>query len=200
MADENQPAFLRLFIALSVPEDVRGEISRTQGQLKRSAPPGAIRWTRADQFHLTLKFLGDMPSAQLDALKSSVTDACSASPPMQLSAHGIGFFPNAKKPRVLWVGADDEGGLIGELYRRIHMAVLPFAPADSSERFSSHITLGRFKPGHHGSMKNFMGRAVLLHARQFGTWLARDVELIRSQLTPEGAAHTPLCICPLAAA
>jgi 2'-5' RNA ligase len=199
MTDENQPAFLRLFIALPVPEDVRGEIARVQGQLKRSAPPGSIRWTRADQFHLTLKFLGDMPSTQLEALKKSVAEACAVSAPIQLSAHGMGFFPNAKKPRVLWAGADDEGDLLPELHRRIHEAVLPFAPADSSERFSGHITLGRFKPGHHGSMKNFMGRAALFHARQFGNWRASEVEIIRSELTSEGAAHTPDCICPLAA-
>jgi 2'-5' RNA ligase len=200
MADENQAAFLRLFIALPVPEDVRGEIARAQGQLKRSAPPGAIRWTRADQFHLTLKFLGDFPSAQLDAMKKSVTEACIGFGAIQLAAHGMGFFPNAKKPRVLWAGAGDDEDRLAELHHRIHAAVLPFAPADSSERFSSHITLGRFKPGHHGSMDNFMGRAAQFHARQFGSWLADKVEIIQSNLTPEGAMHTVICVCPLAAA
>src|SRR5215469_9114285 len=105
MLEENQPAFVRLFIALAVPEDVRGEIARAQGQLKRSAPPGSIRWTRVEQFHLTLKFLGDFPSAQLEGLKKSVTKACADFAPIQLTAHGIGFFPNEKKPRVLWAGA-----------------------------------------------------------------------------------------------
>jgi 2'-5' RNA ligase len=200
MLDETASAFLRLFIALNVPEDVRGEIARAQGQLKRSAPPGAIRWTHAGQFHLTLKFLGDFPSAQLDALKKSVTEACAGFGPIQLAAHGIGFFPNAKKPRVLWAGADDDADRLAELFRRIHAAVLPFAPADSSERFSSHITLGRFKPGYHGSMDNFMGRASLFHSRQFGNWLAEEVEIIQSKLTPEGAMHTTICVCPLATA
>jgi 2'-5' RNA ligase len=198
MPDEIESAFLRLFIALPVPEGVRGEIERAQGQLKRSAPPGSIRWTRAEQFHLTLKFLGDFPSAQLEAMKKSVTDACAGFAPIQLTAHGIGFFPNEKKPRVLWAGAIDDSDRLAELFRRIHEAVMPFAPADSSERFSGHITLGRFKPGHHGSMKNFMGRAALFHARQFGNWLADKVEIIRSELTPEGAKHTPVCVCPLA--
>jgi RNA 2',3'-cyclic 3'-phosphodiesterase len=198
MPDETMPAFLRLFIALPVPADVRSEIGRAQGQLRRCSPPGAIRWTRPEQFHLTLKFLGDMPSAQLDALGKSVAEACAGFPPIQLAANGIGVFPNAQKPRVIWAGADDDGGQLAELHRRIHAAILPFAPADSSERFSGHITLGRFKPGRHRPMNDLLERAAMLRSRHFGHWLADEVEIIRSELTANGAAHTPVCVCKLA--
>jgi 2'-5' RNA ligase len=99
---------------------------------------------------------------------------------------------------VLWAGASDEGDRLPELHRRIHAAVLPFAPADDSERFSSHITLGRFKPGHHGSLEDFLERAAVWRSHQFGRWQAGEVEIIRSVLTPEGAAHSPVQVCPLA--
>jgi 2'-5' RNA ligase len=198
MPDENQPAFLRLFIALAVPAAVRDEIARAQGRLKRCAPPGLVRWTRPEQFHLTLKFLGDMPSAQLEALKASVTQACSEVSPIQLAAGGVGFFPSPKKPRVVWAGVRDAGGALAALHQRIHAVGLPFSPADASERFSGHITLGRFKPGHRGTMQALLERAENLSARNFGDWLANDVEIIRSELTPNGAMHTPVCVCPLA--
>ena len=64
MTDDNSSAFLRLFIAFAVPADVRQEIGRAQGQLRRHSPPGAVRWTRPDQFHITLKYLGDVPATQ----------------------------------------------------------------------------------------------------------------------------------------
>jgi 2'-5' RNA ligase len=198
LSGENQPAFLRLFVALSVPAVVRGEIARAQGQLKRCSPPGLIRWTKPEQFHLTLKFLGDMPSAQLELLEASVAEVCHSFPPVSLSAEGVGFFPNARKPRVIWAGALDGTGNLAELHRRIHAAVLPLAPADSSDRFSSHITLGRFKPGHHGSMKSLLERAARLAEKHYGGWLAEGVEIIRSDLTPDGAVHTPVCVCRLA--
>jgi 2'-5' RNA ligase len=194
MSGENLPAFLRLFIALPVPAEVRDKIARAQGQLRRAAPSGAIRWTRPEQFHLTLKFLGDIPSAQLDALKQSVAEACASAPAFPLTAAGIGFFPHSQKSRVLWVGVEDATGQLAELHRRMHVAVLPFAPADCLERFSGHITLGRFKPGHFGSLENLLERAARLRTQNFGGWPAETVELVRSELTSDGATHTPIGI------
>jgi 2'-5' RNA ligase len=200
MSGVNLPAFLRLFIALPVPADVRDNIARAQSQLRRAAPLGLIRWTRPEQFHLTLKFLGDIPSTQLDALKLSMGKVCSEFPAIPLAAVGIGFFPHAQKPRVLWVGATDAAGWLEELHRRMHAAVLPFAPADRSERFSGHITLGRFKPGHFGSLENLLERVVRLRTQNFGGWPAETVELVRSELSSEGATHTPIGIYRLAPA
>ena len=99
--DEPTSAFLRLFIALAIPQNVQKEIGRAQSQLQRSSPPGAVRWTRPEQFHVTLKFLGDVPAAQVEALKVSVSGVSAGFPPLQLSAHGIGFFPNIQRPRVV---------------------------------------------------------------------------------------------------
>jgi 2'-5' RNA ligase len=192
MSGENLPGFLRLFIALPVPAEVRDNIARAQSQLRRAAPSGALRWTRPEQFHLTLKFLGDIPSAQLDALKQSMAEVCAGFSVFPLAAAGIGFFPHAQKQRVLWAGAADETGQLAELQRRMHAAVLPFAPADRSERFSGHITLGRFKPGHFGSLENLLERAARLRAQNFGGWPAETVELVRSELTSEGALHVPV--------
>jgi 2'-5' RNA ligase len=199
MLGENLPAFLRLFIALPVSTEVRDKIARAQGQLRRAAPSGAIRWTRPEQFHLTLKFLGDIPSARLDALNESVAEVCANFSAIQLTAAGVGFFPHAQKPRVLWAGATDAVGRLEELQRRMHAAVLPFAPADRSVRFSGHITLGRFKPGHFGSLKNLLERAARLRTQNFGGWPAETTELVRSELTSDGATHTPVGIYRLTA-
>lgn len=189
MPGENFPAFVRLFIALPVPEGIRAEIGRAQGRLKRCSPPGAIRWTRPEQFHVTLKFLGDFPAAQLNDLKQAVATACNNVGTLKLSAQAMGFFPKAAKPRVLWVGVRDEDDLLGGLQQRIHAVVLPFAPADRSERFAGHITLGRFKPGRHGSLEELLAQAAKFRASQFGDWLGESVELVRSELTPVGATH-----------
>src|SRR5260370_11091929 len=100
MTNENSSPFLRLFIALAVPLDVRKEIGRTQGQLRRHAPPGAVSWTQPEQFHVTLKYLGDVPTPQLAELAKSVSTAWAGFPPPPLPADAIGFFPRAQRPRV----------------------------------------------------------------------------------------------------
>jgi 2'-5' RNA ligase len=188
----NEPtlAFLRLFIALAVPQNVQKEIGRAQSQLRRSSPPGTIRWTRPEQFHVTLIFLGDVPAAQVEALKVSVSGVSAGFPPLQLSAHGIGFFPNIQRPRVVWAGTGDGNGQLAELHRKLDEAARPFAPAEKPERFAGHITLGRFKPGHPAAIDKLLARAEVQRPRHFGDWEAGQVDIFRSELTSAGAMHS----------
>jgi 2'-5' RNA ligase len=87
---------------------------------------------------------------------------------------------------------------LAELAGRIGQAVRPFAPTEKPERFTGHITVGRFKPGHHGSLEHLLKRVSILRDRLFGDWLAGSVEIVRSELTSTGALHTPLASYPLA--
>jgi len=182
---------------MAVPPEVRREIARAQDQLRRHSPPGAVRWTQPEQFHVTLKFLGDVPAEQVETLNTAVAAACAGCPALKLAARGVGFFPNAERPRVLWAGAGDDCGRLAGLQRRLEEAVRPFAPPEKTERFTGHITLGRFKPGHHGSLAELRERAARLRDRPFGGWPAGGVELVRSELTADGARHTVLATFPL---
>lgn len=195
MASEAVPAFFRLFIAIPVPPEVRQEIGRAQGRLRRAAPPGTVRWTPADQFHVTLKFLGDVPVAQVAALQQAVAEVCGRQPALSLSARGIGFFPGVHKPRVVWAGADDGGGRLAELHRQLDAALYWLAPAEL--KFTGHITLGRFKPGRPLAVAPLLKVAAGYHARHFGDWLAREVEIVQSELTSLRAEHTPIAGFPL---
>jgi 2'-5' RNA ligase len=196
--DEPTPAFLRLFIAFAIPQNVQKVIGRAQSQLQRSSPPGAVRWTRPEQFHVTLKFLGDVPAAQVEALKVSVSGVSAGFPPLQLSAHGIGFFPNIQRPRVVWAGADDNLGKLAELHRQLDEAARPFAPAEKPERFAGHITLGRFKPGHPAAIDKLLARAEVHRRRHFGDWEVGQMDIFRSELTSAGAMHSLFASLPLA--
>ena len=144
-------------------------------------------------------FDDELTPEQAAALAEPVAGVCAGFPALQLSARGLGFFPGAHRPRVIWVGADDTAGQLNELHRLIDLAVKPFVPSEKSEKFSSHITLGRVKPGFHGSLEPVLKRAAILRDRRFGGWLAEEVIIVRSQLTSEGAVHEPFLVCRLAA-
>jgi 2'-5' RNA ligase len=192
MEASHSSGFLRLFIAIPVPEAVRAEIARAQGRLKRESPLGSVRWARPDQFHITLKFLGDVPVTQVDDLKKSVADVCAAAPALQLSARGIGFFPNELSPRVIWAGAHDDRGTLSDLHRMLDEALRCLEPKGKTEKFTGHITLGRFKPGHHATIPRIVNQAEFFRGRHFGDWRAGEVEIMRSDLTANGANHTSL--------
>ena len=192
MTSENPPAFLRLFIAIAVPADVRREIGRAQGRLQRNSPSGAVRWTRPEQFHITMKFLGDVPAEQVGALEKATGAVCARFPALALSAQGVGFFPNERRPRVIWAGANDGSGHLSELHRQLDEALRWLAPDERPEKFTGHITLGRFKPGHHEAIPKLMELAAGLRAQHFGDWVARDVEIVRSELGSDGAEHVTM--------
>jgi 2'-5' RNA ligase len=190
--------FLRLFIAIAVPPEVRETIGRAQGRLQRHSPPGAMRWTRPDQFHVTLKFLGDVPEEDATAVAQSLRPICAASPALRLSAYGIGFFPNARQPRVIWAGVTDGQAQLVKVHRQIDDALRWLAPAERPEKFTGHITLGRFKPGHHVAIPKLLELAVGFRDRHCGAWQAGEVEIMRSELTSIGAEHTVMATFKLA--
>src|ERR1035441_3521640 len=107
MPNESSDERLRLFVAIAIPEQVRNEIIAVQKELKTLAL-GDVRWTNEEQFHLTLKFLGNVPASSVEAVKESLAQACAVTAPFHLRAEGIGFFPNEWQPRVVWVGFEDD--------------------------------------------------------------------------------------------
>jgi 2'-5' RNA ligase len=192
MADHCSTEKLRLFIAIPIPEPVRDEVIRVQRELQLLTSRGAVRWTKPDQFHLTLRFLGDVPVAGLEKLRESVNAVCLSAQPLQLRAEGIGFFPNPHSPRVVWVGIDDKEGLLVDLQKRIEAAVRPFAAEPGEKNFSGHVTLGRVKKLKPPDGRKLAAYAQTVKDRTFGEWTAHEIEIIRSELSPGGARHTLL--------
>ena len=112
-ARHSSTAPLRLFVAIPIPEPVRDEIIRVQQELQPLVPRDVARWARSDQFHLTLRFLGDVPADGVEDLKKSVGAVCRNARSLSLRAGGVGFFPNPRSPRVIWVGIDDRDRAAG---------------------------------------------------------------------------------------
>ncbi|HEV2437714.1 MAG TPA: RNA 2',3'-cyclic phosphodiesterase [Verrucomicrobiae bacterium] len=184
-------------MAIPVPDAVREEMLRVQRELQPLAPRGVIRWAKPEQFHLTLRFLGDVLPDHVAGLRESLHTACSGVRVLHLRAQGAGFFPNARSPRVLWIGVSDAEGRLGDLQRKIEAAVQPFTAEPGGERFAGHVTLGRFKQSGASEIKALTGHAETMKNRMFGQWTAPEIELIRSELSPTGAHYTSLTTFPL---
>ena len=108
MADSPKTEFHRLFIAISVPAIVKSEIQKVQNELVGMLPDHAVRWTRPEHFHLTLRFLGNAPTERTGQLAECLRTAVSNFFPLELKAEEVGFFPGRGFPRVLWVSVRDE--------------------------------------------------------------------------------------------
>jgi RNA 2',3'-cyclic 3'-phosphodiesterase len=197
MPDAPAPETFRLFIAITVPEEIKSEIEKTQGELRRALPKDCVRWTRREQFHLTLKFLGNVDAEKVTALTEALRAACQGFGALELSAEGVGFFPNLHRPRVVWVGVHDRREQLSLVQRAIETVTKDYTEEEATERFTGHVTLGRIKGLRRTATDTLAGLAAGLTTRFFGAWTADQAELFRSQLSPDGARHTVLASLPL---
>ncbi len=186
----------RVFIALPVPAAVTEELRELQEDLEARLPKGCVRWTRREQMHLTLRFLGDVPSNQMEALELALRKVCAGVAPIQLRAEQIGFFPQASRPRVVWVAAQDTGEQLAGLQSAASRAVKPLVPLLQEEKdFRGHLTIGRIRQINRQDARVLAEFAQRSANRCFGKWTANTVEITRSELSPAGSRHT--CIASM---
>jgi RNA 2',3'-cyclic 3'-phosphodiesterase len=197
--EDASPETYRVFIAIPLPEQVKDEIERAQEELRGALPEECIRWTKRWQFHLTLKFLGDVESQRLEALMNSVGRACEGFGVLQLRAGRIGFFPDLRHPRVVWTRVHDGRQRLPVLQRAVETATAGFTSEEPEGTFTGHVTLGRCKTIK-GSQADILAKlAKAMEGRFFGEWTADRIDIIRSELASGGSRYTTLAAVPLAA-
>lgn len=191
------PKYLRAFISLPVAEQVKEEIRRLQNELRAHLPGDAIRWTRPEQVHLTLKFLGNISAESVDELAAALREVCNGFTPLALRAEGVGFFPHRGIPKVLWVSVRDEREQLSRLQQKIESAAIRIIPSGEDERFKGHLTIGRAKNLRSPDARKLTELAARFEGKLFGEWRAEVVELMRSEMGPDGSRYSCLAEIPL---
>ena len=183
---------IRAFIAIELPEAVKTEITRIQDQIKVKSRI-TVRWVRPLNIHLTLKFLGDIDSDQVEDITKAIEGASSGFGPFHLGINGLGVFPNPNRVQVIWVGLSGNLDKLDRLQRNIDNALdrLGF-PADRRP-FSPHLTLARVPD--HATPVERQSAGRLIESMDFRSRLdfpVASVHLIKSQLTREGPIYSRL--------
>jgi RNA 2',3'-cyclic 3'-phosphodiesterase len=176
---------MRLFVALDLPDEVRGKLADAIHACKHSAPQGA-RWVRPEGVHITLKFIGHIEDARLAEFLGALANVRSDSP-IELDVRGIGFFPNAKRPRVMWCGIMASPNL-QQLAEKVESALEPLGVARESREFTPHLTLARINATPR-QIAPLLAAAEGFAEREFGTMLATEFYLYESILQRGGAVY-----------
>ncbi len=188
---------VRAFVAVELPPGVKQALSAVARHLDGHGIAG-LRTVDPASAHLTLKFLGNVPAARVDAIQEALVDAVSRSAPFMLRLGETGTFPERGAPRVLWVGLAGDTDALAALRGRIEEALelLGFTP--ESRPFRPHLTLARMADRSARSERNRARKA--LSSAPFEPGLAFDVgsvSLMRSILRTEGARYVRLASAPL---
>jgi len=180
---------IRAFIAINLPPTVRARLAQLERELEVAFVAGAARWVRPEQIHLTLKFLGDVPEESLSDLEAALRRACASSAPLELRAEGLGCFPHARNPRVLWVGLLGDLDRLEELRARVEEQTRHWSARDAARPFQPHLTIARVKDLRLADRRR-LGEKIAAHARvSLGGWRVDRVDLMQSVLSKHGADY-----------
>lgn len=177
---------MRVFVAMDLTEEVRRNVTHLIAELS-AATPGA-RWIRPEAMHITLKFIGHVAAERIEQIQKSLSTVHSPDP-VEITFRGAGCFPNARRPRVLWVGIEGSRNLPG-LAAEIESGLEAVGIPREERAFHPHLTLARFKET--SVHKSFEKILESLAAREFGAISTGEFYLYQSQLKRGGAEYTRL--------
>ena len=184
---------IRAFIAVEIAAPTIASISTAIEQLKPRIE--GIRWIAPSNFHLTVKFLGDIDESKVNPIGEALTGALRPFPACTINAKGLGVFPSIKRPRVLWVGL--VGSELIALAAQVDLALAPLGFSREERGFTPHLTIGRWRQG--ARTKSTLATALdRWQDFDFGGSAIDEVILFQSMLKPQGAIYTRIKVMPLA--
>jgi 2'-5' RNA ligase len=178
----------RAFFGLPLPEPAMTAVTDAARALERAAGRQGIvaRWSRFDQLHATLKFLGWIPRDTIDRYREIAERHAAERPPIDVELGEVAVFGSASRARVLIVRIADPGRSIGDLAGAIEADAEELGVPREERPFVPHVTLARFKQS--TDARPVLARAALAPVKvRFSS-----MRFYESVLTPEGGRYTVL--------
>jgi 2'-5' RNA ligase len=180
----------RTFLAVFPPVEVVERIADAVDALRQ--PGDGVGWVKAGNVHYTLRFLGDLEPAGVEAAKRAAARAAGPTKPFKVALGAPGVFPDARRPRVLWLGASEGGPALTGLARTLEVALMSEGFGRADKPFAPHLTLGRVRESAETAVARFLGAAFPADAFE-----VRELVVVKSTLDPKGARYEPLAAVPL---
>lgn len=175
----------RLFIAVDLPEEQAAALQALKEE-KLNA-----RWTPQEQYHITLRFIGDVDDATASQIAAALREITLQG--FELRGEGLDVFPSRRRPRVL-VAAIDDHPRLHRLKEETDRVVNRFVEEENSKTFHPHVTFGRLKRGRPQDIRSYLKDRASFRLDPFPI---REFRLYRSDLGAGGAVHTVLESYPL---
>lgn len=186
---------MRLFVAIELTDEVREALTEVQSALGRTAE--GVRWVRAEQLHLTVKFLGETPDAEVARAAEAVARSAARAKPFEMGLTDSGCFPPRGPVRIVWAGMHDPSGSLLECVNAVEEEMEGIGFPRESRPFSPHITIGRAREGRSSDGTRSAVEGVKME--RVGQ-LVNELTLMSSVLSPKGPSYSVVSRARLGAA
>ena len=175
---------VRLFVAVKLPGS---EADKLENFLSELRPLAKIKWVHRNQFHITLKFIGEIESFRLEDVRAALENIKTFEA-FNIELDYIGAFPNLNAPRVLWLSGDRGASELAKIARLVNDVLYDEAEIDRDDKkFKAHLTLARLKESRlPEELVRRLGNVPKL------SWSCGELVLMKSVLTPKGPIYTQL--------
>ena len=175
---------VRAFVAVRVPGNIADTLENFLAEIRPLAP---IRWVRREQFHITLKFLGEL-RPHVIAQVIEALEHIKYFHPFNITLDHIGAFPNLNSPRVLWLSGQRGSSELGRIAREVDETLCDETGLErDSRKFKPHLTLARLKEARlPEDLVRKLGDVPSL------AWDCGELVLMKSLLTPKGPIYSQL--------
>ena len=176
-----------MFCAVELPQSTRRLVLEHISHLKEKLPQAKASWARDVNLHLTLKFLGEIPTPSVADFKEAVSSTVSAVEPFSIRFEQTGVFPTHGQPRVLWIGVTDLSARLTDLHARLEEESAQAGFAKETRPFHPHLTVAR--------LRQTENARVLANAHKQMDFdpvevAVAELLVIRSELSSEGPKYT----------
>ena len=179
---------IRTFIGLELDNPCREALARETDRLRRNAPK--VRWVRPENLHLTLAFIGAVPTADLGELFQAVDGVAGSSAPFSLELIGLGCYPDLRRPRIVWAGCGEGREPLIRLAGAVQDALARLGYPRERRAYSPHLTMGRVK-----RPRDAEAALPLIQESEdteYGLVDIQSVVVFMSELKRSGAEYSPM--------
>ena len=179
---------IRTFVAAPLSPEILKTADGIQQQLKQLGLK--FRWVRPANIHLTIKFLGEIAFDRIAAATTALRHAAGQSQPVELTAQGLGVFPNIRRPRILWIGLGGEVDILRQIHETVEASFEAHGFARDDRSFKAHLTLARIQ-------RSVEAKKLLQAIAEAGRFVTEpyrldEMILFKSELRPGGAVYSQL--------
>lgn len=185
---------IRAFIAVPLSVEQRDAVAALQRRLTGAR---GVKWVEPENFHFTLRFLGQVESTVLEHLRNRLQEGFARCPAFPIYLAGVGAFPSRRRPRTVWLGVTKGADELTALAQVANAATVAVGLPPEDRPFQAHLTLGRVKAS--PPSKELVQALENEAATEVGEMWVREVLLMRSDLRPTGPIYTALASFPLQA-
>jgi len=187
MANPSDRKPWRIFCAIELPADVQTAVLDHIRLLKNEAANSRATWARETNLHLTIKFAGNVQQDRVSRFSACIARAASAFAPFSIRLEGTGVFPARGAARVLWIGVNDESGNLQPLQTAVEEECEKENFSREDRAFHPHLTLARVRNPEDGFTLAKLHKKLAFKPIAF---LVNELQVIRSELSPQGSKYT----------